>query len=265
MSEPNINVDVAGVIREVKETRTAKAIDNVLAVPIEFLNTLLIPLRIANCYGDEYFQKCSSSIASKLNGYSTEELIPPAPYVAVPALQAMSYSIDSDELREMYSNLLAKAMLKSEFVKVHPGFVDIIRQLSPIDADLLNLIGPKHSHAFIDVWKRFGQNFREEMLLYFSIVALNKYDPVLSSTSLSNLERLGLITFNYQLKSTKINDYDKLKKSDFVLGLESDFERKSKRSGKISKLDFDEGIVSLTPFGRSFAEVCLSAPKIGIE
>lgn len=265
MSEPNINVDVAGVIKELKDTRPAKALGNVLAVTIDFINTLLLPIRMVNCFGDEYFKKCSTSIVSKLNGFDSEELIPPAPYVAVPALQAMSYSIDSDELREMYSNLLAKSMLKSEFRKVHPGFVDIIRQLSPLDADMLNLIGQNHLHAFIDIWKCFGNNLREEILLYYCIVALNKYDPMLASTSLSNLERLGLINFNYQLQSTKKSDYDLLKHSDFVTETETELERQTKRSGKIFKLEFDEGVVSLTPFGRAFAEICLSEPKIEIK
>lgn len=52
----------------------------------------------------------------------------PEAYVAVPALQAISYSMNSEELRNMYANLLAKAIDIDEKDKVHPAFVELIKQ-----------------------------------------------------------------------------------------------------------------------------------------
>lgn len=64
----------------------------------------------------------------------------PEAYVAVPAIQAISYSMNSEELRNLYANLLAKAMNSDTKDMVHPSFVEIIKQMSPIDALVLNEI-----------------------------------------------------------------------------------------------------------------------------
>ena len=49
-----------------------------------------------------------------------EKIVEPEPYVAVPAIQAISYAMNSDELRNLYANLLAKSMIKDTKDTVHP-------------------------------------------------------------------------------------------------------------------------------------------------
>lgn len=63
------------------------------------------------------------------------------PYVAIPAIQQISYSYDSDELRDMYANLLANFMDKERSDLVHPSFVEVIKQLNPDEASSLNPSG----------------------------------------------------------------------------------------------------------------------------
>ena len=60
----------------------------------------------------------------KLKGILIENIIIPPSYVAVPALQSISYCMDDDELREMFAELLAHAMntemvdnLRSTYIK----------------------------------------------------------------------------------------------------------------------------------------------------
>ena len=49
-------------------------------------------------------------LAQKLENVNPEKIVEPEPYVAVPAIQAISYSMNNEELRNLYANLLAKAM-----------------------------------------------------------------------------------------------------------------------------------------------------------
>ena len=49
-------------------------------------------------------------LAQKLENVEPEKIVEPEPYVAIPAIQAISYSMNSEELRDLYANLLAKAM-----------------------------------------------------------------------------------------------------------------------------------------------------------
>lgn len=46
-------------------------------------------------------------LAQKLDNVDPEKIVEPEPYVAVPAIQAISYAMNSDELRNLYANLLA--------------------------------------------------------------------------------------------------------------------------------------------------------------
>lgn len=76
----------------------------------------------------------------KLQNISPNKIVTPEPYVAIPAIQAISYSMNSEELRNLYANLLANSMNIDTKDFVHPAFVEIIKQLSPADAQVLNKI-----------------------------------------------------------------------------------------------------------------------------
>lgn len=79
-------------------------------------------------------------LAAKLDKIDPEKIVEPEPYVAVPAIQAISYTMNSNELRNLYANLLAKSMITDTKETVHPSFVEIIKQMSPIDARVFQLI-----------------------------------------------------------------------------------------------------------------------------
>ena len=79
-------------------------------------------------------------LAQKLENVNPEKIIEPEPYVAVPIIQAISYSMNNEELRNLYANLLANAMNLDTKDSVHPSFVEIIRQMSPNDAKIFKHI-----------------------------------------------------------------------------------------------------------------------------
>lgn len=86
----------------------------------------------------EYTLKETEKILeSKLDGIDPSQIEEPEAYVAVPAINAISYSYQSDVLLNMYANLLASSMLKDRKWKVHPSYVEIIKQLLPDEAKLL--------------------------------------------------------------------------------------------------------------------------------
>lgn len=72
-----------------------------------------------------------------MKNVSEENIVQPENYVAEPALQQIAYCFDSDELRNMYANLLSSSMQKDKKWEVHPRFVDIIKQLSPDEAKII--------------------------------------------------------------------------------------------------------------------------------
>jgi len=111
-----------------------REIGQFIARPLKLINTLFQPLDIWLLNKEYNIEKTKILLAERLQHVKPEELVSPEPHVAIPAIIALSYSMDSEELRNLYANLLSKAMVLGMKDKVHPSFVEIIKQLSPIDA-----------------------------------------------------------------------------------------------------------------------------------
>lgn len=111
-----------------------KEMGNFIARPLKLINTLFQPLDVWLLNKEYNLEKTKVLLAERLKHVAENELVSPAPYVALPAIAALSYSMDSEELRDLYANLLSKAMVLGTKDKVHPSFVEIIKQLSPLDA-----------------------------------------------------------------------------------------------------------------------------------
>lgn len=89
--------------------------------------------------GEESLRLTGEALKDKVDKIPEEKLCEPEPYVAVPAIQQISYCNDSKELRDLYANLLASSMNIDKRWSVHPSFVDLIKQLSPDEAKLLKI------------------------------------------------------------------------------------------------------------------------------
>ncbi|MCO4662203.1 hypothetical protein Si021_01990 [Streptococcus infantarius subsp. infantarius] len=113
------------------------------------INSIFLPIDIWLTKRKYKLEEVKAILAKKLGDISEEKLTIPEPYIAVPALEAISYSMDNEQLKNMYANLLARAMLKSEQSKVHPSFVEIIKQLSPNDALLFKEIMEREASPII--------------------------------------------------------------------------------------------------------------------
>src|SRR5436190_6880170 len=92
-------------------TSLAKAVD-VALVPLDGVVWGLAKIR--NWVVEE--------VGRKLEGLPPEEIVAPNPMIAGPILEALKYVGGEPELREMYANLLARAMTRSKVETAHPAF-----------------------------------------------------------------------------------------------------------------------------------------------
>ncbi len=148
-------------------------------------------------------------LAQKLENVNPEKIVEPEPYVAVPAIQAISYSMNNEELRNLYANLLAKAMNSDTKDMVHPSFVEIIKQMSPIDSLILKEISQSKFLPLVDLdvkeyestnlniiptIEKIAQRYSYPNVTYISFTS---YESIL--ISLDNLLRLRLIEERFSL------------------------------------------------------------------
>jgi len=240
------------------------------------INALLLPFEGWILGKEHELNKLNKVLEMKLEAIDSNKITSPEPYIAVPTIQALFYCIDNDELRELFASLLANAMNSDHMHKVHPSFVEIIKQLSPFDAIMIKK--GQYLQGYRPILRIFecdsiiddDQAMIDAGMLEFCTSNLKK--PVFShyskqiegvgqdfqarSIAIFNLHRLGLINTDYKERIILPNEY----KAIYTELIESDFYKLHMdiacKNGNFLRLT--RGFTSPTEFGRLFYEVCCS-------
>ncbi len=234
-----------------------------LALIPRVINAALVPLRKWIAEREYNLAETEKLLAQKLEHVGEDKIVTPEAYVAVPAIQAIAYSMNSEELRNLYANLLAKAMNSDTKDLVHPSFVEIIKQMSPTDAlvlkeiaksncfPLVNLsVSQYESSNFSAIEKMKGaiHNYSYPNVTYISFAS---YESVL--VSLDNLLRLKLteerFTFNDEDIPQKIQET-----STYI-----NYKKELQNLISGDNWEYEEHIhfFSLTFLGRNFCDICI--------
>ena len=234
---------------------TAKQTDGALSTVVGFFNNVVMyPVKMANLTFKYKLEQFEKDLQDKIKDIPSENLQIPPTMIAGPALEALRYAYDEEELREMYENLLASAMDKQKISQTHPSFVDAIRQMSPFDAKLIAEIANHIQLPCARITfaiKGTANIYSNGMPRYFVAELLKLGDPYDISASITNLQRLGLVDVehNYLLDT----NYDKLANYPYVQNRKKEFDSR----GRPTEIKLEEFIVSLNDYGYQFVTVCL--------
>jgi len=247
-------LEVAPKLYEDAIQEPAKETSKTLGLIPKTINAALVPLRQWIAHKEYNMAETEKLLAYKLENLDPKKIVPPEPYVAVPAIQAISYSKDNEQLRNLYANLLSKSMNVDTKDNVHPSFVEIIKQLSPLDAKLLkklfyaqkdpipklklSLQASENDFNHIDVWRTvLHPNCYTDLSLIESYLI-----------SLDNLERLKLII---------INDDSYLNPPQLYTEIESSIDKEyfSKLRSDLPYVNLQKGFISLSDFGKKFISI----------
>lgn len=195
-----------------------------------------------------------TSLEKKLENVPQENIIPPDISVAGPALEALRFVGDKEELREMFSTLLSTSMNSEVNKLAHPSFVEIIKQLSSDEAKILKSIDHNISIPILKVKiadKETG--YYSEPLVNFSILPFeSNCDHVeLGPSYINNLNRLGLISISYTQYRIGENVYEPLENHTQVKYWESTATNLDKT------FEIQRGIIQRTNFGANFYNSCI--------
>lgn len=204
--------------------------------------------------GEESIKLTAAAVKGKAAQIPEEKLTEPEAYVAIPAIQQLSYCYDSEELREMYANLLVSSMNTDTKNQVHPSYVDIIKQLSPLDAVALNEIAKIGSAIPVMMVKL---NYHDtdsffELLKDYTVELFSVYQTVkIMNAGLKNLERLGLIDIHYDQVVRPDSRYDIFKED----ALYTDMIDRHQHI-EDTYISTVRGLIELTEFGLAFCKIC---------
>ena len=227
-----------------------------LALIPRAINAALIPLRQWIAEREYKLAETEKLLAKKLENVAEDKIVTPEAYVAVPAIQAISYSMDSEELRNLYANLLAKAMNSDTKDMVHPAYTNIISQMTPLEAKVLHYISnePEQDIPIIDlIAYRTLQNKMQYITLQTNITSLDMGNIKYIAISLDNLSRNNLL---YISEDTFTNGYEKIYNSqqyrDFYNTQRNNIPKPYTDINAIKKIG------RLTDFGKSFCQICIN-------
>ena len=231
---------------------TAKSVGNTLSLVPRTIGVWLGKWEKWVVNGEESIRLTAQAVREKVAIIPEEKLSEPEPYVAIPVIQQLSYCYDSNELREMYANLLVSSMNIDTKNQVHPSFVDIIKQLTPDEAKLLKKLSSGTSYPIIDVILKLSKGGYKVLVHNFTNVGDDVCDyPLEIFSYLDNLERLKLIDVLSEVRLVEDAFYKPLEEYSQITELMS----KSVPEG--DKLEIERGMFELTSFGKSFIKVCL--------
>lgn len=186
-----------------------------------------------------------------------ENQVEPKKSIAGPALDASKYYFDEKEIRNMFERLIVNSMDNRMTSKVHPSFTEIIKQLSPLDAQNLALFRKKSQLPIIKLINKASDNFTVVFTNFF-ISNPDCQDFNLQSVSISSLNRLGLVDITYEAYFTDDLHYKPFLDIPFYQEYKAHFDNLNKINDDNHTLDYQKGIVSVTPLGKTFIDVCLS-------
>ena len=94
----------------------------------------------------DYLQE---TLTEKLKKVLPEQIVPPKMTIAGPIVEQLRFAADEPSLRELYTNLLATSMDANTAQNAHPAFVEIIAQLTPDEAHLINYLANKPTIDYV--------------------------------------------------------------------------------------------------------------------
>ena len=146
MADENLIKTTAEAVRGIAEAvpvyqdalqPAAKELGRGLATVVRAVNVALAPLSALVWGYERIADYLTNRLAEILRDVPPERIETPPASVAGPVLEATRFTAEQAELREMFARLLAAAMDSDTCRSAHPAFVEIIKQLSPDEARIL--------------------------------------------------------------------------------------------------------------------------------
>ena len=220
------------------------------------------PLEKWICKKEYNVENTKKLLEKKLQRVDPKLIETPEPYIAIPAIQYISYCMDSEELRNMYANLLANSMNSIVKNEVHPGFIEIIKQLSPDEAKILKELYFRRTIPTITIRYENEKGEGIDIFKEFSDIAekANCEEKIEINKYFDNLKRLGLIDKGKGEFLVDKSLYEPLKCNEYIKSLEKIPENLKKQG--YTKYVVQESFIRMTKYGEVFCKICVVEEQI---
>jgi len=221
------------------------------------VKALLSPIRGLLWGWERIEELIEIGINKRLEKVPEERRKTPDPEIAVPLVQALSYTAQNETLREMYLNLLANSMDISKEKDVHPSFVEIIKQMNTLDAKVFDVASNSLEYQQVInpniTIKDKGQNFISATPEWFTGWKIDDYTMFDISSSLIRLSKFGIIELMFD-RTAGQNLYENLKSNSELLNILLRY-RNAKPDLEL-EITATESVLYVNEYGIQFKNAC---------
>ncbi len=197
-------------------------------------------------------EEYKKSIDEKVAAIPEEKRVPPSIQIAGQAIEDSKYCFESEELRELFANLIANSMNRDYSQKVHPSFSKIIQQLSPQDARVLSFIHQNGNEiAIADYIVEYTDNSCIRLFKFIPAIQLPNCTLEQASRSISSLQLAGLFSISPDIRYYDSSKYDFFKNT-YLYAKTIDVSKEEN-----GKAGIKPQLGTLTALGEDFVSVCL--------
>ncbi len=202
-------------------------------------------------------------LSEKYNSIPEDSLKEPNINILGNVMDSLKYNLDENYLVEMYTNILISDMDSRTKNKCHICFVEILKQLSKNDLEVLNRIYMmKHTSSIpfgkLNIVDSNNKTLKYELHNPIYIANIDNYvidDYNAFSTSIENLNRLGLIEINYTKYFTDKSIYDLLIQK--ILPSCTHILNNLRRDNPEATFGCEKAILTINNLGYDLMQICL--------
>lgn len=193
-------------------------------------------------------------------------MVAPQLSIAGPTIEALKFAGAEESLREMYINLLESSMDAEICEKAHPSFVEIIRQMTPDEARIVQFFSKKQSFLVLEITLAPMPGERRTIrVIPEALTILGPEDDIRRILLISSyLDKLCRLRLAEHRGVSNIGDYVR----DFSIAPYAEFQRIINKTGEntfinpypnLGKENYARqgNILHVTDFGRLFCEACV--------
>lgn len=248
---PELLVEIYGDLARPGVRQVGKALETVIGLG----NTVLWPIALANERSRIALERNLERYRKNIESIPEEKIAEVAPEIGVPIAEKLAYILD-ERLSEMYVKLLATASNIDTLGDAHPSFVNVINNLSPDEAHLLEYFITHQNVPFVKATAVIPSSGTHSIIRGL-IVPNEMTSPLVfpnnADAYLANLSGLGLLNIRDDVWLSEGGMYEPLENQQRTQ-LTALIENSPKFKGR--ELDFKKGIIEITSFGLKFISAC---------
>lgn len=225
-------------------------------------------------------QQYAEDIVSELKDIPEEFVKEPDFSIAGPALEASTYYVNNDLVREMFAKLVASSVDERKQDQTRSVFVEFVKQMNTTDAKLLNFIGNKEVYPLADLEKKLDNGALPSSSKILPLgISNDESERILFPSAITNLDRMKLLevsyetwlsSYDYEFNFKKTPEYSHLlnliasdkhayeltQDSTTLLAI-SEEQRKNLKILSTETPHIKPGTIKLSSLGKDFVSVCL--------